>query len=574
MYGKLLKTRDLVLCSFLFLFIFTGLQTQATPFRSAKGTKVTGSVYNNPIIPGFNPDPSICRVGKDFYLVTSSFEYFPGVPIYHSTDLVNWEMIGHALHRASQLNLDSSECSGGIYAPTIRYNKGTFYMVTTLVGKFGGNFIVTAQDIKGPWSDPHWIKNAQGIDPSLFFDDDGKVYFSGNEKPEIKVWPGQNNIWIQELDLTSWQLTGEKKILVNGADFYNKGTRLDDNNPGYLAAIEGAHLYKKDGWYYPVFSHGGTGHNHAVSILRGKSIDGPFESNPMNPIITHRDLSKTYPITATGHADLIDTPAGDWWLVYLGKRPNNGEQFMLGRETFLSPVDWKGQWPIVNPKGKVGRSEMIQTKPALKGIARDHNSFRDDFKTATLLPQWTFIRTPRAEWWSQTERKGFLRIHLRPEMITEKVNPSFIGKRMEHFNFSATTKMEFNPEGNNEEAGLMIQRDRFYNLRISMKKVDGKASLNVIMNNGSAVKESLLASTEVNVNKLFLKVTGVGLIYGFSYSVNGKDWVVVKDKIDCTTNDFVKGGKWTGSFVGVYASSNGETSTSSVDFDWFDYQKQ
>jgi len=563
------------------LFFLPGLFTKAAflPMTvSGKGNKTEAiprdSTYSNPIIPGFNPDPSICRVGKDFYLATSSFEYFPGVPIYHSTDLVNWEMIGHVLQRASQLNLDSAECSGGIYAPTIRYNQGTFYMVTTLVGKGGGNFIVTAQNIKGPWSDPHWFKNAPGIDPSLFFDDDGKVYMSGNEKPEIKAWPGHNNIWIQELDLQKWQLIGEKRILVNGADFYNKGTSLDQNNPAFLAAIEGAHLYKKDGMYYPVFSHGGTGHNHAVSILRGKNITGPFESNPANPIITHRDLSKVYPITATGHADLVNTSEGDWWLVYLGKRPNDGEQFMLGRETFLSPVDWKGEWPVVNPKGKVGRSELVQVKPDLKGTIRDNNSFKDDFITTSLLPQWIFIRTPRTAWWSQTEHKSFLRIHLRPEKIIEKVNPSFIGKRMEHFNFSATAKMEFKPQLANEEAGIMIQRDRFYNLRLTLQNENGKNILKVILNNGPALKDSLIASSVVNSKKLILKVTGVGLVYSFSYSTNGNDWVVVKDKIDCTSNDFVKGGKWTGSFVGMYASSNGKPSTAFVDFDWFDYKNQ
>lgn len=445
-----------------------------------------GSTFTNPIIPGFNPDPSICRVDDDFYLVTSSFEYFPGVPIYHSTDLVNWELIGHALSRPSQLNLDTTKDSAGIYAPTIRYNNGTFYMVTTVVGPKFGNFIVTAKDPSGPWSEPHWINGAPGIDPSLFFDEDGKVYMSGNMPPKEKLWKAHNLLWLQELDVNTWQLLGERTIILNAADYYQKGTLLDRDNNNYLNSIEASHIYKKNGYYYHMFAMGGTGHNHAVSIMKSKNIYGPYELDPSSPILTYRDLSSTHPITTTGHADLIDTPKGDWWIVYLGKRPNDGLRFMLGRETFISPVDWSGTWPIVNSDRKVGRSEIIQVKPTnLKPSKNTVNDFRDDFTESKLNLHWTFKRTPRSEWWSLTEKKGFLRLKTRPNKISEITNPSYLGKRLAHFNFSASTALDFEPNSKDEEAGLVIERDIDYHIKFVITKENENKVLRLVLINGS-----------------------------------------------------------------------------------------
>ena len=553
--------------------IFAAAPGLAVPTEPPKNDLVLSeNTYANPIIPGFNPDPSICRVGDDFYLATSSFEYFPGVPIYHSTDLVHWKMIGHALGRPSQLSLDDSECSGEIYAPTLRYHDGTFYMVTTLVGG-PGNFIVTAKNPAGPWSEPHWIAKSPGIDPSLFFEDDGKVYMSGNERPENKVWPGQNNIWIQELDMKEWKLVGEKRYLVVGADYYRKGSPIESGREGFLAAIEGAHLYKKDGAYYVTFASGGTGHNHAVSILRSSNLFGPYEENPDNPILTHRDLPNTFPITATGHADLVDDPAGNWWIVYLGKRPYQGENFILGRETFLSPVDWRGKWPVVNLGRTPGRSELVQLKPSLKPSPDDSSRLKDDFNAASLHPQWTFIRTPRSQWWSLSERNGFLRVPLRPETIADKANPSFIGIRIEDMVFSAAVKMEFKPESENEEAGLVVERDRNYFLKFTRSIQQGKAVLNVALKSGSTAAVENVGSCEVSETAVTLKVEAKGLIYSFSYSTNGTDWVTVKDQVDCTANGFIAGGKWTGTLVGMYASSNGQPSKNHADFDWFEYRK-
>ncbi len=316
--------------------------------------KTQNNTFNNPILKGFYPDPSICRVGEDYYLVNSSFEYFPGVPIFHSKDLVNWQQIGHVLDRPSQLNLDGVRISGGIFAPTIRYHKGLFYMITTLnTPENGGNFFVTAKNPAGPWSAPQFLpKDAIGIDPSLFFDDDGKVYYIGQKKPiNQQQVTRYRQIWLREVDLKNKTFIGERKIILE------EGALHDASN------AEGPHIYKKDGYYYLMIAEGGTEENHAVTIFRSENIDGPYEGNKKNPILTHRNLGRYYPITCTGHADLVETQKGDWWMVLLGVRKYGGLHYNLGRETFLAKVVWQEGWPVVNP-GEA-RVLLTQQKPDL-----------------------------------------------------------------------------------------------------------------------------------------------------------------------------------------------------------------
>ncbi|NDP28544.1 MAG: family 43 glycosylhydrolase [Flavobacterium sp.] len=537
------------------------------------------NTYNNPVITGFNPDPSICKVGNDYYLVTSTFEYFPGVPVYHSTDLVNWKMIGHVLDRPSQLNLDGCESSGGIFAPCIRYNKGVFYMVTTLIGKGGGDFICTATNPAGPWSEPHFIKGAPGIDPDLLFDDDGKVYMSGTFKPAEKVWPGQNTIWTQEVDLTKWELVGERHTNLDSGDFYSTVNPLKADNVNYLNAMEGPHIYKKDGTYYFTCSIGGTGQNHAFIILRSKNVFGPWEMNPANPILTHRDLPTTHPITATGHADLIQIQNGDWAIVHLGKRPmqdgkSNNAKIILGRETYVSMVDWSGEWPIVNPKGKIGRSELVQQKPNLPEMKVDKSHLKDDFNADKLHSQWNFLRTPRSEWWSLTDKKGYLRLQLRPEMINEKVNPSFICKRQEHSDFEVVAKMEFNPTTENEEAGIVIERDRNCYLKYTLSRVNNELVLKLAVRSGKATDDSEITQAKVKSGNIHLKISAIESTYSFSYSLDGKKWKSLDQDIDLVSSGLVSGGKFTGPLIGMYASSNGKQSQNVVYFDSFYYTEK
>ncbi len=549
------------------LLCYINMQSQPNKVKVTKGE----NSYKNPIIPGFNPDPSICRVGKDYYLVTSTFEYFPGVPVYHSRDLVHWTMIGHCLQRPSQLNLDSVACSGGIYAPTLRWNKGIFYMITTLVGGKNPlkNFIVTAKNPAGPWSEPHWIADAPGIDPSLFFDDNGKVYYSGNDSPPAKLLDKHRNIWVQEIDLNTWKLTGKRVDVLDGSDYYKKGT-LDGGIESGVNNYESSHIYKKDGQYYLMIAHGGTSHNHAVSIWKSKNIFGPYEINPDNPILTHRDMPNVSDFTSTGHADLVQTQKGEWWIVYLAKRPYGGENFILGRETFMSPVNWSGIWPVVNPAGKVGKGELTHPKPDLKVDKKHRFITRDDFNHKILLPQWTFIRTPRSQWWSLSDRPGFLRLQLRPARIQDLANPSFIGIRQGQINASATVKMEFMPTAEAEEAGLVVERDKDNYFKFTIVMESGQPQLRLVKRSSDQAVDETIAKMGVQSGSVHLKILSEGVNYSFSYSFDGKNWKVLGDKVDGRLLGMAGSGRFTGTFIGMYASSNGSKSQNHVDFDWFE----
>ena len=296
----------------------------------------------NPLLPGFYPDPSIVRVGDDFYMVTSSFSFFPGVPIFHSRDLAHWEQIGHVLDRPSQLPLGADWISGGIFAPTLRFHDGVFYMITTNVDH-GGNFIVTAEDPAGPWSEPHWIEGAVGIDPSLFWDDDGKAYYTGTGTGDMR----HNHIWISEIDLQEFRLVGEKKDIWGGSQV--------------LAwCPEAPHLYKKDGWYYLLIAEGGTEHFHAVTIARSKEVMGEYTGYDGNPIMTHRHLGMQAEIANTGHADIVQLQDGSWYMVMLASRPYGGYHKNMGRETFIAPMIWENGWPVVCP----GTGKLDWTYPA------------------------------------------------------------------------------------------------------------------------------------------------------------------------------------------------------------------
>ena len=315
--------------------------------------------YQNPIIPGFHPDPSICRVGEDYYLVTSTFEYFPGVPIFHSRDLINWRQLGYCLTRESQLPLRNAWNSGGIFAPTIRHHDGVFYMITTNVSQ-GGHFLVTAPAPHGPWSEPVWLEG-KGFDPSLLFDDDGTVYFTHHQSEGITQYV---------VNPHSGERLSESRVIWGG---YN----------GFGA--EGPHLYKLHGYYYLLIAEGGTEYGHMESIARSQSPWGPFEGCPHNPILSHR--SQVYsPIQATGHGDMVQDQQGQWWMVFLGVRPvGYPHVYHLGRETFLTLVEWDaGGWPVVNhgklalichsPSDKLELIYMYMKKYKDAIIHTNHNS--------------------------------------------------------------------------------------------------------------------------------------------------------------------------------------------------------
>ncbi|GAB5554565.1 MAG: glycoside hydrolase family 43 protein [Saprospiraceae bacterium] len=525
-------------------------------------TTAQGTNYKNPVIAGFNPDPSICKVGSDYYLVTSTFEYFPGVPVYHSKDLVNWKLIGHALHRPSQLDLDSVASTAGIYAPTIRYHDGLFYMITTLVTRRGGtkpkgNFIVTAENPAGPWSDPHWIEGAEGIDPSLFFDEDGKAYYCGNGSPKEKVDRHHRHIWIQEIDLITFQLKGKRGYLDSKKYFEN-------DIIGSPLAFEAPHLYKKDGAYYLVLAHGGTGMGHAVSIWKSDNPYGPWEDNPGNPILTHRGYASSG-INATGHADIFQTQDGSWWSVFLAVRSTNKKQNVMGRETFLAPVDWSGTWPIYNPEGKVGRTAFSHKAPLYFKGKQQGFSFKDKFKKHQLQLAWNFIRTPRTNWWDLKAKKGQLKLQLRPGEIAQYEQPSFLGIRVPSMKIEAAIRLDFMPEKDKECAGLAFERGHDAEWTLVKEMKDGQMVVSAYHDSQTLLGQQILKSTK----DIQLSIRLDDFKMAFYVKEKGANWTKIAET-DANQLGFPPAGRFTGSMVGPYASSRGTTSALWAGFDDFE----
>jgi len=511
--------------------------------------------FRNPILPGCYPDPSICRLGEDYYLVSSTFEYFPGLPVFHSRDLVHWHQIGHVLDRPSQLDLDEIRPSGGLYAPTIRYSQGTFYVINTLVDgkRKSGNFIITATNAAGPWSEPYWLEAADGFDPSLFFDGDGRVWFTANRLNEKGFYAGHTEIYLRELDIENLKLIGEETILWDGAV---KGA----------VWAEAAHIYKVNGYYYLLIAEGGTAHHHAVTIARSKTVMGPYETNRGNPILTHRHLGLDYPIVGTGHADLVETQNGEWWMVLLAMRPYGGYYYNLGRETFLAPVRWEEGWPIVSPG--TGRVEFSYPVPDLQEHAWQPIQQRDDFDDSTLAPHWNFLRTPREEFYSLREHPGNLRLRLRRQRLSEQTNPSFVGRRQQHIHFTASTSLEFTPQNEKEYAGCaLIQNNNFYFLFIVTKGVEPVVRL-IRRAHGT---EEVIAEHSVSAGRIYLRTEAHGQAYSFYFSNKLNEWTKLAENVDGRILSTPIAGGFVGAFIAMYASSNGQTSTNYADFDWFEY---
>lgn len=509
----------------------------------------------NPLLPGFYPDPSICRSGEDYYLVTSTFEFFPAVPIFHSRDLVHWHQIGHCLDRPSQLDLTGIAASQGIYAPTIRFHNGRFYMVTTLVRDpfYWGNinFFVTAEDPAGPWSDPVVIEGADGIDPTLFFDDD-KVYYLGNMRPNPSNPKDRNrHIWLQELDLETGKLLGERYILRTDGALYHAGTP------------EGPHLYHIGEYYYLLIAEGGTDYTHSVTVFRSRRLTGPYEENPRNPLITHRNLSLSSAINSTGHADLIETQNGEWWAVLLASRPDGGPYRNLGRETFAVPVIWEHGWPVFSPD--TGQVEFSFPAPDLPECCWPELPACDAFESPHLALCWNFLRIPHEPCYSLSARPGFLRLYMRPETICEVGSPSFIGRRQQHMCFSARTVVEFFPDSSNDCVGMTAFLNERFHLRAELS---GK-TLTLYRRSGGT--DEILARRECSSPRIWLKVEVRFQKYGFFYAQAPEEWQKL-DIADGTILCKEIAGGFTGAYLGVYASSNGALSQGYADFDWFEYQ--
>ncbi len=506
-------------------------------------------IYRNPILPGFYPDPSIIRVNDDYYLVNSSFEWFPGMPIHHSKDLVNWNLIGYGLHRPEQLNLQTGlGDSMGIFAVTLRYHAGLFYLITTCVHcERGGNFFITAQNPAGPWSDPVWL-DAPGIDPSLMWDDDGKAYYVGHGNLSGKqAWEGQEGVWLQEFDAKQGKLIGPRQQLTFG----------HANNAQWT---EGPHLYKINGKYLLMVAEGGTGFHHSITVHHSDSVWGPYVADQVNPVLTHRHLGRDYPIHSIGHADLVQTQTGDWWAVMLGKRYIDGYT-LLARETFLTPVRFEGQTPVFNPgKGKV---LLGQARPKLPWTPVAKKPLRDEFNGAQLDLRWNFLRTPREQWYRLDGEK--LIVQLRPQTLNDLANPSFIARRIRHAKFAATMSLDFTTGAANEQAGmaLYVRSDCHYQF------VKEKESL-VLIKTEKGIR-SEVARVPFDRPKVFLHAEADGLDLRFRYGASADRLKAMGKVQSMTVLSFETAEGFNGPYIGVYASSNGAPSTSAAAVDWFEY---
>jgi len=415
-------------------------------------------IAQNPILRGFYPDPSVCRVGKDFYLVNSTFSYVPGVPVFHSRDLVNWVQIGNVLERESQLPLNKAEMSRGIFAPTIRHHNGVFYMITTNVDD-GGNFYVTATDPAGPWSDPIWLKVPEGqdggIDPSLFFEGDKCYYVGQRQKPDAKFY-GDCEVWIQELDLENGELIGEVTSLYSGS-------------MKECVWVEGPHLYHIGDYYYITCAEMGTCFEHSISVARSKNLLGPYENFKCNPLLTHRHLGKKSAIQNIGHGDLVDTEDGQWYLIMLGTRPIDGIT-ELGRETFIAEVIWEDGWPVVNPGiGQVQFEQEINL-PCADNLSGE-KCFEKEIHvryTDTLDKRLMTFRHPVPGMYNI---EGENEISLAPSTATPDnrgKTSSYIGIRQQEYTFRVDIKVE--PfDSSSAKAGLLYihSDDNYLTLMIS-----------------------------------------------------------------------------------------------------------
>lgn len=495
----------------------------------------------NPILPGFHPDPSICRVGCDYYLVNSTFEYFPGVPVHHSRDLVHWRLIGHCLTRESQLSLNGVPASDGIYAPTIRYHDGRFYMVTTNI-RGGGNFFVHAEDPAGPWSEPLWLAQ-RGIDPSLWFDPDGRVFLTSNGTN----WAPVRGLYQCEIDPISGAQLTETRFLWPGSGG---------------AYPEGPHLFKRGEFYYLLAAEGGTAEGHMVTIARSRDPYGPFEACPHNPVLSHRSLMGD--IHATGHADLIEDHHGNWWVVFLGIRYGEHGWHHLGRETFLAPVEWDAEgWPVVNggrPVGlemETGRASVSQPWPLPPA--------RDNFASPMLGHHWVHLRNPRPDSFSLSVRPGFLRLNGSSVSLDEAANPSCILRRVQHMDFTARALLDDPGAGAADEAGITVLIDNRHRADLLVRRRQGKREAVLRRRIGPAVSEA--DPVAVPEGALVLEVAGSPRTFRFAV-IAGECRTELGEHATRYLSSEVAGG-YTGAMLGPFAFS--VAGRGHADFDWFEY---
>lgn len=499
--------------------------------------------FRNPILPGTHPDPSICRVGDDYWLVHSSFEFFPGIPIFHSRDLVHWRQLGHVLTRPSQLDLRGSPASLGIFAPTLRHIGGRFHVVATNV-HLRRNFIVSADRPEGPWTDPLWL-DWPGIDPSLFEDADGSVFITGNggflgDEPV--------GIYQAKIDLSTGAFLSPRQLVWAGTGGH---------------APEGPHLYRRDGYYYLLIAEGGTEYGHMVTVARSRQVDGPFEACSNNPILSHR--SSGSPIQATGHADLVQTPAGDWWAVLLGIRPAPlpfaPSRQHLGRETLLAPVDWGDDgWPRIGCEGRVHET---MDAPKLAAAPVNAAPTRTHFEGPALPHEFQHLREPRHA--SLNTRPGWLTLQGATDTLdTPAGTPAFVGRRQQHFDCHVATSIDFDPADHDDEAGLTVYKSAAFHYDLVLARREGQRVLRLRRRVASLCQVD--AEQTVPDGPLVLGVQADAEHYRFFFQAPGAEptWL---GRGECALLATEVAGGFTGVYLGLHASGGAPAA-----FQWLDYQ--
>lgn len=490
--------------------------------------------YQNPILPGFHPDPSICRAGEDYYLVTSTFEFYPGVPVYHSKNLVDWELAGYCMTEENGLHLQESGPSGGIYAPTIRYHDGMFFMITTNVSD-KGNFIVYTDDPKKGWSEPKWVEQG-GIDPSLFWDDDGKVYFvsTGHDSE------GRCTIDMCEIN----PFTGE--MLTDTATLsYGCGGKYP----------EGAHIYKCFGKYYLMMAEGGTEYGHMETIQRADAPYGPYESCPHNPILTHRDDTKGE-IHCTGHADLLEDANGNWWMVCLGTRCNGGKsgimmQHHLGRETFLTPVTWtEDGWPVVGNDGKIAL-QMEGPLPGGEPVRRKYD-FTDDFSKAEADLRYNYLRNPKMDCYVRDTKKHALILQGTEKTLNDADSPTWIGVRQQGFACEASVVVSAKALEEGFRAGLTAFYNDSYHYEIYVTKREEKYEVCLAKH----VHDIFAVTARADIlsgEQVELRIKADKEKYAFYYKENGEEVLLGSGLTAGLSTEGTVPMSFTGTYLGMFA---------------------
>jgi xylan 1,4-beta-xylosidase len=536
-------------------------------------------VIHNPVLPGFNPDPSFVRVGEDYYIVNSTFEWCPGVQIHHSRDLVNWRLIGHALTRRSQLDLRGIVGSGGVWAPSLSWHDGQFWLVYTNVRYWGkgqpfkdiGIYLTTATDILGPWSEPV-VLNSIGFDPSLFHDDDGRKWLLN------MVWDFRKGryrfagIVAQEYDHAQKRLVGPMHKLLEKQNILT----------------EGPNLYKRDGWYYLMMAEGGTGWNHGISMARSRSLTGPYELDPQASVITSRG-DASLALQKAGHGELVETPSGEWYLAHLASRPlrlapdvsphkvpegdRTGWVCPLGRETCIQKVEWSPDGWLRLAGGGTDPQVEVPAPAGLSETPWPAAPIRDHFEEDALDVRWSSLRDPMdSSWLSLAERPGWLRLRGR-DSLSSLFYQSLVAKRLTDFRCTLETCVEFEPDHFTQMAGLICYYDtrQHYYLRITHNETRGKV-LGIVLTDDGVYDE--LLDSEIVVGdwpQVFLRAEIDHERLQFLASPDGATWQEIGPVLDMAklSDDYGSTLRFTGAMVGLCAQDVGGT-FKHADFDYFE----